>query len=75
MTRSRAQFPAPADTPVRDYVESDGTRVLVLLPDVDTLLGVLGFSRSDSIVLPGYAPPLDGWSLFGGAPRQPFGLH
>jgi hypothetical protein len=56
-------------------VESDGTRVLVLLPDLDTLLGVVGFSRSDAIVLTGTTPPLDGWSLFGMLRPQPVTLH
>jgi hypothetical protein len=60
---------------VFERVESDGTRVLVLLPDLDTLLGVLGFSRSDDIVLKGYTPPVDGWTLFGRMRRQPFTLH
>lgn len=75
MTRSRPQFPSPPDTPVHEYVESDGTRVLVLLPDLDTLLGVVGFSRSDAIVLTGYAPPVDGWSLFGMLRPQPVTRH
>ena len=58
MTRTRPQspgpqFPSPVETPVFERRESDGTRVLVLLPDLDTLLGVVGFSRSDAIVLNG----------------------
>jgi hypothetical protein len=75
MTRPLLQFPSPTDTPVFERVESDGTRVLVMLPDVDTLLGVLSFSRSDSIVLAGYAPPVDGWTLFGRRRQLPFSLH
>lgn len=75
MTRTRPQFPSPAETPVFERMESDGTRVLVLLPDLDTLLGAIGFSRSDAIVLNGYAPPVDGWTLFGRMRRQPTTLH
>ncbi|NJO53691.1 MAG: hypothetical protein HC829_01615 [Bacteroidales bacterium] len=81
MTRSPLpQFPDPTETRVSEHVESDGTRVVVILPSLDTLLGVVGFSRSDAIMLPGEAPPVDGWSLFGrrclrGLPRLSFGLH
>ncbi|KAA5599203.1 hypothetical protein [Blastochloris sulfoviridis] len=81
MTRSpRPRFPDPTETRVSEHVESDGTRVVVILPSLDTLLGVVGFSRSDAIMLPGEAPPVDGWSLFGRRRlgrllRLPFGLH
>ncbi|ALK08592.1 hypothetical protein [Blastochloris viridis] len=76
MTRPHPQFPSPADTPLFERVESDGTRVLVMMPDLDTLLGVLGFSRSDAIVLKGYTPPVDGWTLFGrGRAQRAVTLH
>lgn len=51
------------------------TRVYVLLPDLDELLGVPGFGRRDPICLPGSQRPLDGWALFGSGRDQGWALH
>lgn len=47
---------------------ADGTWEIVLMPDLDTLLGAPGFeaaNRDTAIRLPGTPRPMDGWALFG----------
>lgn len=57
-------FPRFPDVVASDTVAPDGTRVIVLLPDLETLLGVSSFSSADAIFLPGAPRPLTGWALF-----------
>lgn len=60
-----------------EYTAADGVRVLVLLPDLDTLLGARGFaaaSASDPIILSEQGLDGDGWQLlrrlFGARPAR-----
>lgn len=42
----------------------DGTRVFVLLPSLEELVGFPGFGRKDAICLPECPRPFDPWALF-----------
>jgi hypothetical protein len=53
----------------------DGTRVFMLLPTLEELLGEPGFGRRNPIFLPGRARPLDGWALFGSVRDRGLVLH
>jgi hypothetical protein len=51
------------------------TRVVVLLPSLEELLGAPGFGCHDPIALPGYQRPLDGWAIFGSVRERGVVLH
>lgn len=51
-------LPAGLGEVVAHRIAADGVREIVLLPEVDTLLGVPGFTRPDAILLPGRATAL-----------------
>jgi len=60
---------------LRPVEGGEDTRVYVLLPTLEELLGQPNFGRRDPIFLPGHARPLDGWALFGGVRERGLVLH
>jgi hypothetical protein len=51
------------------------TRVFVLLPSLEELLGAPDFGHRDPIFLPGHVRPLDGWAIFGSVRERRLSLH
>jgi len=61
--------------PVQASSADADTRVYVLLPTVEELLGQPDFGRRNPIFLPGHERPLDGWAIFGSIRDRGVVLH
>jgi len=56
-------------------VEGTTSRVFVLLPSLEELLGVADFGHRNPIFLPRHVRPLDGWAIFGSVRERGVVLH